>query len=385
MVGKTNLTFISKGDASSVQLIQKSYITDSNGIIWKMEIINGKIFAFSDKNVMMGTSMENLEFLKKGQEYLRADHIIYKNGRYYLVEADVECEIYTTEDFVEYGKVELGEGFSGKKNVGIFLDSSGMAIFVSYKEKSDGTTDWNIYRCDMIEDLLNTVMVTGNFGNAWYKENHTYMLDNKIFWYRGNTLYQVSLSGGIRENIHTKDFEIFSYAAGYFFYNIGSNPTKMYRSRDAMSNETLCPDVKSVIINNFTCAIPMNGKIGILYNSSTEGGRVINVADDILSVGRSTNVELQCSDKVSARSVMEYDGKTYVGTNSGIIYEFSLDYEGIIQRPDVAIIKTLAAKQALEQSLQYTDDCIAKLKNYIDSKMGEEAPAIEDNSTEVES
>ena len=79
MVGKTNLTFISKGDASSVQLIQKSYITDSNGIIWKMEIINGKIFAFSDKNVMMGTSMENLEFLKKGQEYLRADHIIYKN------------------------------------------------------------------------------------------------------------------------------------------------------------------------------------------------------------------------------------------------------------------------------------------------------------------
>ena len=109
------------------------------------------------------------------------------------------------------------------------------------------------------------------------------------------------------------------------------------------------------------------------------------MADDILSVGRSTNVELQCSDKVSARSVMEYDGKTYVGTNSGIIYEFSLDYEGIIQRPDVAIIKTLAAKQALEQSLQYTDDCIAKLKNYIDSKMGEEAPAIEDNSTEVES
>lgn len=105
MVGKTNLTFISKGDASSVQLIQKSYITDSNGIIWKMEIINGKIFAFSDKNVMMGTSMENLEFLKKGQEYLRADHIIYKNGRYYLVEADVECEIYTTEDFVEYSHV----------------------------------------------------------------------------------------------------------------------------------------------------------------------------------------------------------------------------------------------------------------------------------------
>lgn len=380
MVGKTNLTFISKGDASSVQLIQKSYITDSNGIIWKMEIINGKIFAFSDKNVMMGTSMENLEFLKKGQEYLRADHIIYKNGRYYLVEADVECEIYTTEDFVEYGKVELGEEFTGRKNVGIFLDSSDRVIFVCCSSEN-----WWIYRCDAAEDLGNADVVAVDINDYNYNKDHTYMRNNKILWNRNNNLYQVSLSGSKKLKIRD-NFYIYSYAAGYFFYWRTVNGTsKMYRSRDVIGEETLCPNVRSSIIDNSPCVIPVNGKICILYSSTAGEGSLLNVSDDILSVGSSTNELLRCSDYISVCSVLEYDGKTYVGTGNGIIYELALDYEGIIQRPDVAIIKTLAAKQALEQSLQYTDDCIAKLKEYIDSKMGEESPAIENSSTEGKS
>ncbi len=367
MVGKTNLTFISKGDASSVQLIQKSYVTDSNSAIWKMEIINGKIFAFVEKNVMMGTSMDNLEFLKKGQECLRADHIIYKNGRYYFVEADIECEIHTTEDFVEYGKVELGEEFAGKRNVGIFLDSNDRVIFVCCSSEN-----WWIYRCDAAEDLGNADVVAVDINDFHYNKEHTYMRNNKIIWSRNNNVYQVSSSGSKRQKIEN-GFYIYSYAGGYFFYcKTLDGTSKMYRSR------TLCLNVSLGIAKNGPCVIPINGKICILYSSSTGEGDILHVADDILSIGSSGNENLKCFDNISVNSVLEHDGKTYVGTGNGIIYEFALDY-------DVAIIKTMAAKQALMESLQYTDDCIAKLKDYVDSKMGKESSSIENNSTKVES
>ena len=86
----------------------------------------------------------------------------------------------------------------------------------------------------------------------------------------------------------------------------------------------------------------------------------------------------------SIASVLEYDGKTYLGTKNGIIYEYQLDYEGTMQRPDITIIKTLAAKQALAQSLEYTDRCIADLKKYIDDKEQEIPPEKTESSTGVE-
>ena len=102
------------------------------------------------------------------------------------------------------------------------------------------------------------------------------------------------------------------------------------------------------------------------------------------AVGADKNEEVDISDNFEVTSWIEDDGKTYIGTNNGIIYEYQLDYSGTLQRPDVTIIKTLSAKQALKQALQYTDESVEKLKAYIESKMQETLFEKQENSTEVE-
>ena len=98
-----------------------------------------------------------------------------------------------------------------------------------------------------------------------------------------------------------------------------------------------------------------------------------NVKKGVVGIGPMTQIDTTDYKAKLAAEVKDFDPKEYMDPKSARRME------------RFAQFAVAAAKQALEQSLQYTDDCIAKLKNYIDSKMGEEAPAIEDNSTEVES
>ena len=45
-----------------------------------------------------------------------------------------------------------------------------------------------------------------------------------------------------------------------------------------------------------------------------------------------------------------------------------LDMDGSYQRPEIALVKTLAAKEALAEANKYTDEKLAELKAYVDSK-----------------
>lgn len=373
MVGKTNLTFISKGDASSVQLIQKSYATDATGEIYKMEVINNRFFAFvsaaenGKKNVLMGTDVGNMSFVRKGNGYLEATHIIYIEESYYIVKSgDVCTEIFKTRDFDEYEQVNF---IIDGNWLGIFLDSRERAILVSYDEKyAAWTRPIKVYICDSLRDITNATISAGvaEIENDY----NTCLLDNRIFFLDGR---QISLAG---EYITPeKGWKRCDYAGGYFFkvsHPVGG--MVLYRSRD-LKTITRYPGFFPNI--NDEAAVQMmliNGKYCLSYVAESDSKRYINIADDILSVGQADNTKIEIADELKIVSVLEDDGKTYVGTSNGIIYEFQLDYEGTMQRPDVAIIKTLAAKQALSQSMQYTDDCISKLKSYIDSK-------FEDDST----
>lgn len=66
------------------------------------------------------------------------------------------------------------------------------------------------------------------------------------------------------------------------------------------------------------------------------------------------------------------DGNTYLGFTGGIIVKLYIDQDGTTQLPDVQLIKTLSAKQALAQAKQYTDEKVAELMAYVDSNMGQQ-------------
>ena len=232
MVGKTNLTFISKGDSSSVQLIQKSYATDATGEIYKLEVINDRFFAFvgdtyRTKNVLLGTDVGAMSFVKKDNEYVGATHIIYIEGKYYVVKSGDACaDIYETVDFKEYKQVIIS-GIEGKW-FGIFLNSYGEIVLASYTD--NGTARLKIYLCKSLNDIVNAQIVEctlsdENVTNAY----NTCLINNRIFFPDGK---QISLNGNyVKPN---SGWSRWNYAGGYFFQmpKDDYNDYPFYRSRD---------------------------------------------------------------------------------------------------------------------------------------------------------
>lgn len=382
MVGKTNLTFISKGEGAGVQVIQKSYVTGTTESIYKMEEINGKLYVFAYKRyVLTGPGIDGLDFIKKGNEKLKATHIVYADGVYYIMDASSENlddpKIYATSDFQNYEEIDLknsgimeNHDDSGVRLAGLFLDSKGNIIVAYYNV---GQRILYIGIVESLKQNSEVEMVKIYLGSASIDERETFLIGDKI--YIGNGW--CNLTGSYTE---APDIRRYRYTSGYFFF---VSNRALYRSRDGISKIRYNHEIPVYSSPNSLCIIPINGKHCYLY-MDVEGNPYLNIADDVLKIGCVENETIQLCDPIEAvDSVVEYDGKTYLGTRYGVIYELQLDYEGTIQRPDVTVIKTLAAKQALAQSLQYTDDKIKELKNYIDGKLVENASA-EDNSTGVE-
>ncbi len=405
MIGKTNLTFISKGDASSVQLLQKSYVIGMAGEIYKMEEINGRLFVFGN-GVMMGDNIDNLDFLKKDGVKLQATHIIYADERYYIVNhcRDWNEKIYLTCDFQTYEEIdpvdaagisrEIMDGTVKKTamitSMNLFLDSKGRIIFIYLYDwysanntppvNYTGAEHAGMSICKSLKEVSEREMIelSGDAKSSYGKS--AFLADDKIYCDRR----QIDLNGGADTS-----YEILykrMYANGYFFRMITAGSENIiYRSRDGKNLIRGTHETPGKDFEVFDSIVPINGKLGVICYNQSEFKTYLNIANDVMSVGDVGNEMVQIFDSFNIVSIVEYNEKTYIGTDNGTIYELQLDYDGILQRPDVAIIKTLAAKQALAQAMQYTDDCIAKLKGYIDGKIEKESSDVENNSTKVES
>lgn len=385
MVGKTNLTFISKEESSSVQLIQKSYVTNAGGKIWKIEVINGKFFVFVGGDasaadyVLIGTDMSNLQFAMKDGKKLRVTHIIFKDGVYYFTyfsTSPAGCYIYETEDFNEYKEILVKDNGSFY-NTAIFLNPQGNIVYLAQERKSS-YTNVCIWSGESMEELLNNGFKRG--GTVEYQTDflQARMIDGSIY----TNTYRIDSMGNTKR---TGDLIKHSYAGGYFFYM--KDVQNLYRSRDGINATLASSEMGYANIRDKTamCVIPISDEFCFIYETS-DRENYVNIADNILDVGAASNPNLKLNEKMDITSTLEYGEKTYVGTSGGIIYELQLDYDGIIHRPDLTLIKTMSAKQALSQSLQYTDECMAKLESYIDAKIQTllSGSGTEEDSTGVE-
>lgn len=395
MVGKTNLPFISKGEGSSVQLMQKSYVIGTVGAIYKMEEINGKLFVFvGGDNVMMGSDINHLEFIKKDGKNLEATHVIYADNRYYLTTFDLNDSkgIYATSDFEIYEEIDPFNlagvprekekndyAYQGKiKQQALFLDINGRIIFM-YKADWEIYVQYGISICKSWNALADMEIVRLQSDLIWNKES--FLIENKIYIENNK---QISLDGQSVEGQGSK-LSRYTYADGYFFrLQKNSDKNVVYRSRDGINFTMNHCELLGDDFDFLNAIIPINGRLGSICVNKADSKIYLNIAADIMNVGAIENDKVEIFDSFNIRSVVEYGEKTYVGTDNGIIYEFQLDYEGTLQRPDVAIIKTMSAKQALAQSVQYTDECIERMKQYIEDKIQENLNTEPKDSTEVE-
>ena len=86
MLGKTNILFVSKNDASEAQLIHEKILTASSGNITKIEFLNNTIFVHTDAGILRGTDVKSMDYIKKDGANLAATHFIFHAGKYYFCE-----------------------------------------------------------------------------------------------------------------------------------------------------------------------------------------------------------------------------------------------------------------------------------------------------------
>ena len=82
-----------------------------------------------------------------------------------------------------------------------------------------------------------------------------------------------------------------------------------------------------------------------------------------------TEIEIGSLSDYSVNCWTEAISDTYLGGPSGIITKIFLDMDGTYQIPEITLVKTLSAKEALSKAKEYTDEQLAELKSYIDSKL----------------
>lgn len=402
MLGKTNILFVSKGDAEEGQLVYEKNLTPTTGAIKKIEFINNMFFVYtSDKAVLRGTDVRSLEFIKKDGENLVATHFIFHDGKYYFCNAYERTQqgaiIYETENFADYEEIIVeNETYitESQKAVftvaGLFKDSRGKVVVMTRIATSFSsiTHKANLHVFDSFGQ---------NSGNKRIAECDDYyitegtlpgsvMLKDRIFIKQPGTTYVLEcfvcdLEGNCKK---IEPFE--AYVNDYFFNHTeyeGSDSyliRHLYKSFDGV-NWAKCSSFNiqnagvmyrsknSSLIHVF----PINGRTCLIYKNNES--LYINVADNVSRIGDMANAtfEVDLGEFDYIHSVAEdNEGNTYLGFDGGIIVKLYIDQDGTTKLPEVQLVKTLAAKQALAQAKQYTDEKVAELKAYFDSNLGQQ-------------
>ena len=280
-----------------------------------------------------------------------------------------------TEDFSIYEEIVVEENgyISETEKVkfiipGIFKDSRGRIVIMVRKMKGNVTYQLNLYIFDTFEKLSSAdIVICDNSEIADLHTGNAVLIKDRIFSRGGyyGTLSICSLDG------KSHDAESKMYANDYFFKYTTNNTSKtldqVYKSFDGLNWSKVQTDTMDAYGEFYI--FPLNGKTCLKYCDS-QGTCYIKMADGVNKVGSSTNETFEIDIQEKIYSVAEDDeGNTYIGCSGGIINKISLDKDGTTQLPDVQLVKTLAARQALTQAKQYTDEKVVELKAYIDSKI----------------
>lgn len=397
MLGKTNILFVSKSDASEAQLVQETYLTSSAGDIRKIEYLNDMFFAYtSNRDVLYGADVSSLSFIKRDDEMLEATHCIYHEGKYIFCDAYAQKQekavVYATKDFISYEEIIIEEDVDADQKYsvlfsvsGIFKDSKERIVIMVRKQVSTGVTnELDLYIFESFEDMsVKEIVICNNKDIADVGAEYSILLKDRIII--NANCFICDLAG----NVDNNQYVIVSYAKDYFFYTVIERNiiTRIYKSFDG-KNWTRCMDfdiddayrVSYHFKPNDTKRYPdifsMSGMVCLIYCDSQEKF-YINLTDNIRKIGNPTNETFELDMPGYVCSVTEdEDGNAYMGCTGGVIIKCYLDQDGTTKLPDVQLVKTLAAKQALAQAKQYTDEKVAELKAYVDSKIEQNA---EDN------
>ena len=370
MLGRTNLLFVAGDNTSELAFTPDYILTSASGNILKIEYINDLFFVFTeDEKVLYGSDMNNLQTLKNGNEAFAAKHIIYADGVYYLTKIEKTTSkaiIYKSSDLISYEVITLKTGTSSYSYPvhGLFLDSKG-EIVALIEEYKDTYSSHNRYLL-IVDTLAGYQEESASFIEvtpAPYNKNTTAigtrLKKDRIFTYiNASSSYDdggrmISLDG----TMSSVDMYSF-FALDYFFKLQSHSPSRLYYSLNGTDYISL-EFSNDVTDFNAINVFEYGGTIALIYrcteNEETVTKLTTAATPKELIKATASAIPVTIDYGMIANSNVYVDEYAYLGSTGGIVIKGKID-NAETERPDVVVVKGMAAKEALKQANDYTDE-----------------------------
>ncbi|MBO5208080.1 MAG: hypothetical protein J6B68_01910 [Lachnospiraceae bacterium] len=370
MLGRTNAVYAESTETASLSFESESILTPSSSDIWKIEYINNVYFVFLDNfSVLFGTDISSLKILQKEGSNLLATHVVYKDETYAFISTSVTLSssgtqyfnVYISTDLIDFDVITISNNIlKGTDLFGIFLSSTKkiivmtqrcLGIFDSFNEMKEGTAS-------IVEFTYISINSTKDSKN---QKRKTRILNDRIFTgYDGDSSPYVITLDGNKETI--VDQPAIIHGKFYFCNSTYPSTTIIYYSLNGVDY------LKIAEVDIFFKSIELveyeDGAIGILAKTNDTYGFALVEANSEISNALSNLVDgkgiigtINCFCNVGMY--------TYLGCTGGVIMKTWVDYSGKGNTPNVTVLKTLSAKQALNESKSYTNEQIAALEERV--------------------
>lgn len=398
MLGKTNIIYVTKDQSSEMQFVTEYIQTKSTSNFSDIKYRNGMFFALEHAQygqavrTLYGSDIEKLEYLKYNDAMLEITNVQFFDGNYILFDRNKEfeydknsntitLEYYAGSDLSQLEKkcltYDLPDTNETTVRCGKIIDaeisSDDKLVFLilAYKgnwQTSQNTTLWYVLKLMSDINTVQEEIVTEEKYNKLGGNADIYFMRDRFYGLNDNTstyskCYMLSLDGILTES---SDLVIPHAILNEIAYYIVDRA--IYYSTNFTSKVLIRPKPADQYNEPYPIGIfSIGGRIAFKYYVGYDEYKLL-LADsfnDIRDNMTSLDVGNFCDYSVSGW--VEAGGYTYFAGPSGIIVKCLLDTEGSYQLPEVTLVKTLAARQALDQAKHYTDEKIAELKSYIDS------------------
>lgn len=360
MMGKTNAIYVENAEKNELALHIENILMDTIDDIWKIEYVNEMFFVFlEDGRILYGKDVSDLQVIMQGGSTLVAHYVIYKDNTYLFMANGLRCTY--TQDMINFNVVEI-KAMTGYFGAGLILDRNGRIIIIGINVSDSKVGRIGIFNSVGELDEEEHPVIAVSFAKSINQSSATTKL-TKIYQNRlvivediytdGVSFVVVTLDGKCHA-VSSKD--PFVMRDGIYSSSLATG-YNLYYSYDAVNYHLL----GKINVKIHHMAIYGGGTIGIFDKNgrfSLAGSRkdMIESLGSMIEIEEATNI-IKCSCNVGMY--------TYLGCKGGIILKTYADFSGNGTSPDISLLKTLSARQALNDAKEYTDIKYAELETRI--------------------
>lgn len=393
MLGKTNIIYVERDQESGMQFVKEYMQTKSSSHISRVRYYNGVLFAFTGdgaekgKYVLGGSDPGKMDYLKYNGAMIDVTDVQFFDGTYIFYNRNksfewdkenktITLEYYAGADLLQLEKRSLAytvnkAGWPDYATtygsiIGVETSSDGSLVFLLFIHGEVSTdkkaTMWYVMEIMGDMDTMQREIVTEE--KNFYVGDHLgvrFMRDR--FWglNRWNeTCYILTLDGMITQQNGTLSPDAIIDDIAYYIVE-----GKIYYSINFTSRLLLWSSGQAA-----DTIFPIRDRIAVYRKNSIVSSSTLLLADSFNDIkdNKMTSIVIGALSDYTIMGWAEAGEYTYLGGPDGIIVKCFLDMDGSYQRPEIALVKTLAAKEALAEANKYTDEKLAELKAYVDSK-----------------